>query len=88
MIFAVQMDDQCPVNYDKFPKTGFENAFEMYYIISPVMSLIIIIEWDWFRLVKNKILSSVAGIDFGKSAEDKSGNLKRSVRWGECNDFN
>ena len=32
MIFAVQMDDSCTVKIDKFPKTEFENAFDMYYI--------------------------------------------------------
>ena len=49
-IFAVQMDDRCPVKITEFPKTGFENAFDMHYIISSEMLLpgkkIIIVDWD------------------------------------------
>ena len=39
MIFAIQMDDQCPLKFAGSPKTGFENAFDMYYIIYLMMSI-------------------------------------------------
>ena len=51
------MDDRCSVKITEFPKTGFENAFDMYYIISLMMSLpgnmIVVVELDRVLLVKN-----------------------------------